>query len=411
LRFAPRLIEECVAQSRRLGRAREMQAAPAPWQLSILSAYPTHLADPAAGGIRSMNEADVIAMTRLVDALHDQGVRGSTAGVPQDVPPQVRDIRCFRIGAENCREGGYAPISSLQSAEWLYRLQDLMGQPRALDVFVVSPLRAEGPTFDVLWRYRRQLQSVLVAGMPMMGVTAPVQVLGAFTLAVAAIWGAYAMARELTGLPYFNVECRIWPVSMRTAEIVYGTPEMVLSDLIFGQLRRFYGWPGTDCDAFHSSANLPDPQAAAQRGAYGMAMALAGRRDFRFGGLLGVDMVFSPAQLLLDLELLRYYRHVVDGFDTSEVAYCQEAIQEVGASGSYLDHQTTLEHHREVLWRSERWTYESLQRWLASDRRTFNSLAQQEIERLVQSHSFRLPGDTARELDRLCRQAEASLMA
>jgi len=140
-------------------------------------------------------------------------------------------------------------------------------------------------------------------------------------------------------------------------------------------------------------------------------MALAGRRDFRFGGLLGVDMVFSPAQLLLDLELLRYYRHVVDGFDTSEAAYCLEAIQEVGTSGSYLDHQTTLEHHREVLWRSERWTYESLQRWLAADRRTFNSLAQQEIDRLVQRHSFQLPDETARELDRLCREAEARLMA
>ena len=139
LRFAPRLIEECAAQSRRLGREREMQAAPAPWQLSILSAYPTHLADPFNGGIRPMTEVDVIAMTRLVDVLHDQGVRGSTAGVPQDVPPQVRDIRCFRIGAENCREGGYAPISTLQSAEWLYRLAGSNGTAAGAGCFYRQP--------------------------------------------------------------------------------------------------------------------------------------------------------------------------------------------------------------------------------------------------------------------------------
>ena len=411
LRFSRALLEECVQESRSAGAAR--QAEPqreAAWLVPVLSGYATHLADWRTGAVRPMSEPDVVELTKVVEVLHDQGVRGSTAGVPQEVPPEVRDIRCFRIGAEQCREGGVVNISSLASAEWLYRMAEVLGQGRSLGVFVVNPLRAEGATFDALFRFRDQLQAVGVGCMPLMGLSAPVQVLGAFVVAVASVWGAWAIARELTAHRQFAVECRIWPVSMRSLDVVYGTPEMVLADLVAAQLHEFYGWEWPDADAFHSSANLPDQQAAAQRGAYGMAMALAGRRTFRFGGLLGVDLVFSPVQLLADLELVRYYRHVVEGFAFSEEAFCLEAIREVGPSGSFLGHETTLRAFREVLWDSARWTSEPLGRWQAEGARSFADRAAEEVEALIGQHTFRLPEDQAREIERVYQEAEEALL-
>jgi len=411
LRFSRALLEECVQESRAAGEAR--QAAPpreAEWLVTVLSGYATHVADWRAGGVRPMSEGDVVELTRLVDVLHDQGVRGSTAGVPQGAPPEMRDLLCFRIGAEQCREGGVVNISSLASAEWLYRMAEVLGQAPSLGVFVVNPLRAEGATFDALFAYRDRLHAVGVGCMPLMGLSAPVQVLGAFTMAVASVWGAWAIARELTGQRQFAVECRIWPVSMRSLGVVYGTPEMVLADLVSAQVHEFYGWERPDADAFHSSAHLADQQAASQRGAYGMAMALAGRRTFRFGGLLGVDLVFSPVQLLADLELVRYYRHVVEGFSFGEEAFCLEAIREVGPAGSFLEHETTLRGFREVLWDSARWTSTPLARWLPDGARSFADRAAEEIEALIAQHAFRLPDDQAREIARLYAEAEEALL-
>jgi trimethylamine---corrinoid protein Co-methyltransferase len=407
LRFERSRVEECVAESRRLGARRKQDDT---WRITMLSNYPTHLVDWRSGEMRPFLECDVVELTKLVDVLHSQNVRGAAAGVPQDVPPEIRDVRCYRIGAEYSRSGGEATISTAASAEWLFRMEELMGREKSMAVFLVSPMRAEGVTFDSLFQYRKELRHVEVGGMPMMGISSPVQFMGGFCMATAAIWGAYVMAHELTGLEQIDVECRLWPVDMRSAEIVYGTPDMLISDLILAQLRDFYGWEGLDCDAYHSSANLPDAQAMAQRAAYGMAMALLGRRDYRFGGLLGVDMVFSPVQLLMDLELLRYFQHVIEGFEFSDEAFCLDAIQEVGTSGSYLDHPSTLENFRKVLWTSKRWTSESLQRWLVSGQRTFEGLAKAEIERLIGQHEYHLPEDQARELDKLCRQAEASLL-
>jgi trimethylamine:corrinoid methyltransferase-like protein len=410
VRFARALLDECVAESRALGGP----PAPAPngsdWQVTVLSGYPTHVTDWQGDGVRPMTEPDVIELTKLVDVLHDEGVRGSTPGVPQDAPPEVRDIRCFRIGAEHCREGGVINVSSLDSAEWLYRMAEVLGHGRGLAVFVVSPLRAEGVTFDALYRFRDSLHSVGVGSMPMMGLSAPVHVMGAFVISVASVWGAWAIARELTGKRYFGVECRIWPVSMRSGDVVYGTPEMVFSDLVSAQLRAFYGWRGMECDGFHSSANVADLQAAAQRGAYGMAVALAGRREFRFGGLLGVDLVFSPVQLLLDVELVRYYRHVTEGFPFGEDAFCMDAIANVGPTGSFLGDDSTVRAFREVFWESSRFASEPLGRWMANGARSFTDRAQEEIAALIARHDFHLPDDQAREIARIARAAEAELL-
>jgi len=408
VRFDRGLLEECVRESRELGGPPPADGSD--WEVTVLSGYPTHVADWDAGGVRPMAVPDVVELTKLVDVLHDQGVRGSTPGVPQDVPPEVRDILCYKIGAELCREGGVVNISSLDSAEWLWRMAEVLGHQRGLAVFVVNPLRAEGVTFDALYRFRDRLHAVGVGSMPMMALSAPVHVMGAFVISVASVWGAWAMARELTGKRHFGVECRIWPVSMRSVDVVYGTPEMVFSDLVSTQLRTFYGWHSTECDGFHSSANLCDHQAAAQRGAYGMVMALAGRRAFRFGGLLGVDLVFSPVQLLLDLELVRYYRHVVEGFPFSEEALCMDAIRDVGPSGSFLGHESTLAAYRDVFFESARWTSEPLGRWLSDGARSFADRAKDEIAALIAQHEFRLPDDRAREIERIYGEAEAVLL-
>jgi len=123
-----------------------------------------------------------------------------------------------------------------------------------------------------------------------------------------------------------------------------------------------------------------------------------------------VDLVFSPVQLLLDLELVRYYRHVVEGFPFAEEAFCMDAIREVGPSGSFLGHETTVTGFREALWESERWAPQPLGRWQSEGSCGFTDRAREEIGALIAQHSFRLPEDQAREIDHLCREAEAALL-
>jgi trimethylamine--corrinoid protein Co-methyltransferase len=412
VRIDPSLVEECVG----LCRARGAGILPTGHAdedpiLEILSGYPTHFVPWRGGGMRPINEADLVGLSRLVDALHPRGVRGGAPGVPQDVPPAIRGIRAYRIGAEYCRCGGSAPATNDEDIEWLYRMDEVMGQPFGLGVFVVNPLRVEGATFDQLLKLKGKTFPVMVGCMPQMGTSTPVKILGAFVVGIAATWGSFAMVREITGHDDIQVECRVWPTSMKSLEIVYGSPEMVLGDLVLNQLRTFYGWRGPDADAFHSSALFPDQQAAAQRASFATAMALAGNRSFRFGGLLGVDLVFSPEQLLCDVETLGYAKHVARGFEFSEEAFCMDAIRRVGPSGSFLMDDSTLDHVRDEMWQPDLWTFDSLGSWLAGRTRLAGEKAVDRIDALIAGQSWRLDPAKARALDEITSAAERALLA
>jgi len=405
------LLDECAqaAQGKTYAGVK-VEETDSAWGVNILSGYPLYLADWREDRVRPFTERDVLELTKLVDVLHERMVCGSTPGMPQDLPTEIQAVRAYRIGAENCRSGGSVPVDSARVAEWIYRLMEVMGQRFGLGLYVVNPLKIDGDTIDQLWRMRDKPMDIHVGCMPMMGVSAPIEPMGAFALGLAAVWGAYAIARAMTGRDDILFTSRIWPVNMKNLGIVYGGPEMVWSELVFKQIREFYGWWGNETDAYHSSAPFHDGQAAAQRGAYGMAAALAGKRQFQFGGMLGVDLVFSPVQLLLDIEMVRYFKHVAEGFEFSEEAFCLDAIEAVGPSGSFLGQSSTLMRHGEILWQSHLWTTDSVNAWLAGGAPKFIDRARIEIETLIEQHSFRLPADKARELDTLCKQAEAALL-
>lgn len=404
------LVEECVAavRARASGRAEQKGGE---WTLHVLPGCPMYIADRRTGGVRPLTTADAVEAARLVDALHERGVRGTSPGVPQDVPLEIQPIRTFRIGAENCREGGSAQVASARGARWLRRLMEVMGQPYSLTLWVFNPLRVDGETLAQLYELRGEPIGFGVGFMPLLGVTAPIHIMGGFALGLAAAWGAYALVRELTGREDIGLGCTLWPVDMHSLEIVFGTPEMVLIDLAAGEIADFYGFGGGGyTNAFHSSAPLPDGQAASGRGAYGMAMALHGRRRFCWGGLLGVDLVFSPVQLMLDLELMRFYRHVIEGFPATEEAFCLDAIREAGPSGGFLGHASTLEGFGRVLWRPWLWRAGSVQAWQAAGSPRLEERIAAEIEELLRSHDYRLPDEKARALDEVCRAAEADLL-
>lgn len=412
VRISRDLLEECVkaARGKQYNGAQWDGNNRGEWGVNILSGYPLFLADWRTDKVRTMTEKDAVELAKLVDVLYDRMVRGSVPGMPQDLPTEIQPIRAYRIGAENCRCGGSVPADTMRVAEWVYRLEEVMGNRFGLGVYVVNPLRIDGDTVDQLFKMRDKDMNIHVGCMPMMGVSAPIQPMGAFALGVASVWGAYAIAREITGRDDILFTSRIWPVNMKHLSIVYGGPEMVWSELVFSQIRDFYNWWGPETDAYHSSAPFPDGQAAAQRGAYGMAASLLGKRQFQFGGMLGVDLVFSPVQLLQDIEMVRYFKHVADGFEFSEEAFCMDEIFEVGPTGSYLSQPSTLFKHQEILWDSHLWATESVASWQAHGALTIADKAKAEIEELIKKHDYHLPEDKARELDRVCKEAEAYLL-
>jgi len=406
VRMTPELIRDCGAHARGAPK-RERQKH---YSLELLSGYPTSHVDWRDGAMKPIHTEALIELTKLVDVLHPRGVHGSAPGVPQDAPPPLRGLKGFLIGAQYCRRGGDVPATTVEDIDWIYRMLEACGRELDLGIYVINPLRAEGNTFEQLLKLDGKKCRLSVGNMPVLGVSAPIHMIGAFTLGLAAVWGAYAIVREITGAEEIGVECRVWPPNMKNLDIVYGSPEMALSDLISKQLADYFNWPDPGCDCFHSSALFPDAQAQAQRGAYAAAMALAGHRKFRFGGLLGVDLVFSAQQLLMDLEMIRYCQHITRGVAFSQTTQSLAAIRSAGVAGSFLTQDHTLDHWRDCLWPQNHWIAESLGSWKTNHTPLLMESLTAEIPILINSYHYECDEPLMAELNAIYSHAEKALL-
>lgn len=385
------------------------------FHIAILSGYPMNVQDNRTGEIRPMHMTDVIDGCKLVDALYDRGVRGSAPGIPMDEPEPLQEILAFATGAKYCRAGASSALSA-RSILWQYRMAEAIGQGFGFGVYINDPLTIAGDSWDQLFIMRKYLGRGCGAGvssMPMMGLSGPVSLVGSYVLEVATAWGGALIARLATGYEGMGVGFSVWPTDMRTMQIGFGNPEMFFAEMLGDEVNRFYTGKGSiSTNAFHSIAPTVDEQSAAQRGAYGMAAALAGKREFHWGGLLAQDLVFSPRQLLVDVELTEYFKFMCGGMpcDVDLATKAAADIKKVGPRGSFLSLDETLTTYRDHMWTGRLFSSESLGAWQSKGKTGFADRARDEVSKLVSEQSYMLADDKQAALDEVVARARHELL-
>ncbi len=407
VRFEPLLIERTVAAHRRLARPSQTDAG---LSIDVLTGFAFRDLDPFSGMLRPMTTPVCIEMARLVDALHGRGVRGGTPGLPQDVAPQLREILAYKIGVEHSRTAAHVGVSGQRGAEIIYEMSRVSGLPFGLPVFVLSPLRIEGASIEMALDFLERGLDVHaeLTGMPILGLTAPLSVPGAFVEHVATVLAAYTLF-DLAGLAE-RLQCHfaVYPFDMKYGTIAYGTPAHVLAHLVGRQVNAYYGAPTDVCKAFHTNAARPDAHSITQRAAFGALAVLAGARRFTFGGMLGIDMIFSAEQLVVDVEIVDYLRHIARGADWPGGDAVFATLREVGPGGDFLTHGSTLSGYRD-LWVSDLFEDLSVEQ---IDQRREASLQERIRERvrdLLAAEPYQPDRAVVRELDRIYSAAVKEL--
>ncbi len=296
--------------------------------------------------VRPMTRADVVAGARLLRALAPRGVNPGVPGVPCDVPAPLRPLEQFLIGCEVCPEGAGTPFASdIATAEVIREMERVLGRPLSTSVWCPSPLVLGGPRLDALWHFRAEVASVLVASMPMMGFTAPCDPLATMTLALAEILGGAAILHALLpGVPV-SIFPHPEPAEMSTGAMAIGSPEWELLDLMHRDVLSYYhiAW---NSKLLHTSASLPGAQAQIERTTGALLGVLGGYRHFSCLGTIGVDEVWCPAQVLLDLEIVEHADRVGRGAYSDPVLRLDglaDLVDEVVRSGEgFAGHASTV---------------------------------------------------------------------
>jgi trimethylamine--corrinoid protein Co-methyltransferase len=216
--------------------------------------------------------------------------------------------------------------------------------------------------------FRERGLRVGIGDMYGLGANAPVTLAGGVALNLAEQLALRILDWAWFGVRRLAIGGSLSVIDLRTMIYPYGRPEMGIANLMLAQMARFYGASYSGHAAL-SDAKLPSVEAGYQKALTGIPTLLACGSLWMDAGLLSIDEVCSPVQLVLDNEFLSALKRFTVEFEVSDESIGFETILEAGPGGQYLDKDHTVRYMRRELWQPKLWSREMLASWLDGPRK------------------------------------------
>jgi trimethylamine--corrinoid protein Co-methyltransferase len=267
-----------------------------------------------------------------------------------DIPPKARDVVGLNIAAKNTTKHIRVLCFSPEGMDFMVRMKDVVGSYPWFSIGFTAhgPLRWTNLALDVFYRTAGHGIPITVNGEPMAGVSGPVTIAGSAAVGTAEILSGIVLNQILEpGRPcIFNLGVA-HTMDMRSALAVTGGPENALFARLAAQLGRFYNIPSGSWVS--TEAMIPDEQAGIEK-TCGFLTHMQERISMIWGvGQLESEMTVSPAQAVLDNEIIEFIRRYLRGVQVDQEALALDVIRNVGISGSFLENEHTIDHFRREL--------------------------------------------------------------
>jgi trimethylamine:corrinoid methyltransferase-like protein len=174
---------------------------------------------------------------------------------------------------------------------------------RSLMLFSPSPMILDADDLYLCFKPGTRITSFMVGSMPMAGMTGPADPVAIYMLALAEVLGAAAILHAI--LPGAKAYLYPHPQSMdpRTGQMAFGTREHARLEMMKMQVMHVLGLSYYAVKDIMTSAQMPGSMAQGDKALGIYTGIMAGYRAFNLMPL-STDQVWSPVQLLLDVEAL-----------------------------------------------------------------------------------------------------------
>lgn len=375
-------------------------------------AYELNVLDINNGKIRPALTSDLVEMVKLVDSY---GMYASSPVRPSDIKStELQEITMYKLCWENSPHVSNSIFeanekSSIRSAEYIYEMSKVAGKRFSLGYWIKSPFKVDFEELDIIYKFLDKKAPLWVATMPIAGATAPLYFTGAYVQSMAEVFAG------LTLLSLMNTSkeppvcliidtIRAYAFDFRYASFVYGSPEDIIGTLFQIQLNKRYGIPVV-AKSLLTSSNSIDIQLGAELMAHTMTAALAGARIFTGAGLLAIDEVYSAEKLVIDYEVVQYVKNGVEGFRFSDKYLSTDIIKEVGIGGEFVSHDSTLKDYRDAVWEPNVFEHIMLRKWRQLGEPDIRNKCRKIAKERIKRHSYSLPKDISKELNKIYNKA------
>jgi trimethylamine:corrinoid methyltransferase-like protein len=191
--------------------------------------------------------------------------------------------------------------------------------------------------------------SIFILPMPLAGIAGPVYPIANAIIGAAEILGVWTMAKAIREDVPVEAAVVSGALNPRTGGVCFSGPETLLQDLPVAQLfRERYGLRCSTGPGF-IDAPVPGPLSIYERTLKNVCTALAGEPMFN-AGILGGGVVFSPEQLMIDLDIASAQYALCRGAGGDRFEESLELIRERGIGGLFIDTDHTAKAFRDCLW-------------------------------------------------------------
>ena len=156
----------------------------------------------------------------------------------------------------------------------------------------------------------------------------------------------------------------------------------------------------------------PDSQAALERMCGFLTHLQCGVSNIWAVGQLESELAFSPAQAVMDDEIISYAKRYLRGVEVTEETLAVEVTRQVGISGSFLEHMHTAENFRKELFMPKILFRQTREKWEELGSKSLRQVAEEKAELLMRNPvETGLTDDQLKELDTMANQFLKNILA
>ena len=365
--------------------------------------------DLKSGDMRPFAKQDSADVARLCDAL-DEVMVFERAGLPIDCPAESIQLHNYEAMLANTSKHILGCAGSVEkfncivqmAAECCGGLDAFNDRPCiTMNLTVSSPLFIVASCSDIAMAAARQGVNVVGISMTVAGGTSPVTLAGTLVQSNAEILSLLVLNQLANkGAPYTYSQTSIM-MDLKTGLGALGAPETGLINAASAQLAQYYRLPCWIGGGGYNDSKIVDAQAILEGTMNAMFLALAGGNLIMGGGSINSILTFDYAKMVIDHEMFRYIRKMIEGIQINEETLALDVIDQVGPGGNYLTHDHTFDHMREMT-PGGLFCRTGYEQWVDAGRQDMYERAREKATELLSSHEpAALPKGAAERMEEI----------
>lgn len=424
IRFSPRLLASA------LSGLSDSFTLKSPTGKDLIIDQQSSLAHPSGGmpfifdsgskAIRNAVNADLETAARLVNRLEQLDLVSAFVYPQDSAPPisQLRQCECLLRHSEKPLFG--MGFSSPREAHYLVELFRIFAgsqteQPAAFPGIVgispLSPLYYPETITD-------GMEVLIGAGIPtamfvapIAGISAPLTIAGAVAQMNANILAFTAIAYLINPKTPLVYAARLNFANMKSGHSNWGLPDLGIAGAIAVQIAKRYGYV-SDVYGLSTASCSYDGQSGFEKMNNALLPYLSGANILSGSGALANLSVASFEQLAIDNEILSVLRKIGRGVAVDSETLALEVIADVIGGGEFLAQDHTVKHLRGGEVFIPQLSYAgSWSEWAGGGKKDITANARERVEKLLSAEpECTLPPEISREIDRVMRTAESTLL-